>query len=387
MGSYFNLLFSSQDGGTMFFYTLIVLLSTFFASKAQPKAYYGTDKINGGSFLLSFLILCIPMAFTSNGTDTNFYMDYFHNIRTFDDATISNIEIGFQFYIATIHYFIDDPQTFVILSRVIMIVLVFCSIYIMRDKSVLWLAVLGFACVVYFQLFSALRNGLAYSFAFLAYALCVKNKYPLSIVLSVISFSIHRSAIFFLLTILAFVAFEKLDLKMFKRILIPVLILFIVALYFRGKELLTYFIFSDDIYYSKYGGYISDENTSGLMVFFVYIPLVYLYVKFKNLKNLSANFYYLNLFLAGVGFALSVLSYQIGQLARVNPYFSLPFIFYIGYCFLPQSTSSIVENNQTTINAVGGSTVLLLSCYWFIRFAYFVSGIFFSNGLNNFQFF
>lgn len=389
MGSYFNLLFSSQDGGTMLFYTVLVLLSTIFASRAQPRAYYGTNKLHIGSFIISFLILCIPLAFTANGTDTQWYLDYFHDINSLDDATISNVEIGFQIYVAIIHYITDNPQTFIIISRFIMMILVYGAIYYMRDKSIVWLAVLGFACVVYFQFISALRNSLAYSIAFFAYALCANKKYILSILVSAIGFTIHRSSIFFMLTILAFVIFEKIDAKILKRLVIPVLIALIAIIYFKGMDLLTYYIFADSILDSKYGGYISNESTSGLMVFFVYIPIVYVYIKFKKLRHSSAELYHLNLFLAGFGFAMSILSYQIGMLARVNPFFSLPFLFYIGYCFLPQPTANntMVEDKQTVGNALGGSAGLLLSCYWLIRFAYFVSGLFFSNGLNNFHFF
>ena len=378
---FFDILFSN-NGNTLLLYTLLIVFSSFFAWRAQPERYYGTLRIKKGWFGLSFLTLCIFCAFADVGTDTEWYKDFFLDMHSFSECRFGPVELGFQYYNVSLHYITNDPIVYVIISRILMISLVFWCIYMMRDKSIMWLAVLGFSCVVYFQMFSALRNSLAYSMAFLAYALCVKQKNILALVVTTLGISMHRSMAFFAIPIFGYLFVAKFpSSKLLKHsIVLPILVSLLIIMY--GVSIFDLVLASDDVLMGKYGDYVEGKGASGYMSFFVYLPILYVFTNIGRSKSNDANYYILNVYLSIIGFVFALLAYQVGQLTRVAPYFSLPFLFYIGYYI---QTTSKERTKKTNISI--SVFVSLLVLYWLYRYSLFITGLFFSNGLSDYELF
>lgn len=381
MEQFFNLLFSDVYGFTMFIYLCLFALPSLIARSSQPIAFYGTTKMNKINYFISFVVMSVGLVFADNGTDTGWYMNFFDNRVSFVDCEYGAVEIGFQYYNVLIHFITNDAVYFIIITRFIMMICVFGAIYFLRDKSLVWLSILGFAAVVYFQMFSALRNGLAYSMGFLVYAYCVKNKYFLAIIFAILGISIHRSMIMFVAPLTLFLLAIKLAPKTFAKVVVPVLLALIIVVYLYGIDIIQHFLMSDDVLMGKYDGYLDGESTQGVMIFFVYIPIIFIFLDYKYLKSLDLNMFYLNIFLSIIGFAFALLAYQIGQLARVAPYYSLPFLFYIGYYL--QNTLRDRHLSLIKWKLFG----VFISLYWFYRFMTFVSGLFFNNGLYDYKLF
>lgn len=381
MEHFLELLFSNAYGTIIFSYLCLLILPCVFARLSQPNIFYGTLKIKGAFFLLAFIIICLGLAFADNGTDTNWYMNFFEMRAQYSDCEYGAVELGFQYYNVLIHYITDNPVIFIIITRCIMIVCVFAAVYLLRDKTIIWLAILSFAAVVYFQMFSALRNGLAYSMGFLVYAYCVKNKYVPALAFAVLGVAVHRSMLMFVVPLALFSSAMKLAPKIFKKIAIPVLLLSMVVVYFYGMSLIKYFLMSDDVLMGKYDGYLDENTKQGFMIFIVYFPMICLFLDYKYLKQLNSNLFYLNLFLTVVGFAFALLAYQIGQLARIAPFYACPFIFYIGYYL-----QNAYRDRHLPIRSLKLYSTFMI-VYWFYRFSTFISGLFFNNGLDSYSFF
>ena len=377
---FFDILFSN-NGNTLLLYTLLIVFSSLFAWRAQPERYYGTLRVNKGWFGLSFLTLCFFCAFADVGEDTEWYKEHFINMNSFSKCGFGPVELGFQYYNVFLHFITKNPITYIIISRVLMVALVFWGIYMMREKSVLWLAVLGFSCVVYFQMFSALRNGLAYSSGFLAYAFCVKNKNVLALIIAILGISIHRSMAFFVIAIILYLYITKTPFAKLKKQSTFILLMVALLIYYYGTTVFGYVLASDDALMRKYDDYMEGKGTSGYMAFFVYLPLAYVFANFGRPKNIDANYYLLNVYLSIIGFVFALLAYQVGQLTRVAPYFSLPFLFFMGFYV----QTGLKENRKHASSLY--FFVFLIVLYWLYRYSLFVSGLFFANGLNDYKFF
>lgn len=381
MEQFFSILFSSISGSTMFIYLLLLVFSSLFAQASQPAKFYGTPLINKTAYYLTFVILWGALAFADNGYDTDWYMSFFTSKNNFKDCEYGSVELGFQYYNVLIHYITDNSTLFVIISRTIMIVFVFRAIYLLRNKSIIWLSVLGFVAVIYFQMFSALRNSMAYSMSFLVYAYCVKKKYILALLFALIGVSFHRSMILFVGPLFMYILTIKLSPKFFLRLLIPLLIALVVVIYLYGTSILQYFLAFDDTLMNKYDGYFEGETTQGFMILVVYFPLLYVFYNYKYLIEQDRDLFYLNIFISILGFAIALLAYQIGQLTRVAPYYAFPHLFYIGYYIHKVMIEKHKKPNCIKLY------LTFMSVYWFYRFTAFISGLFYSNGLDRYGFF
>ena len=379
MEQYFNILFSFTHGTTMLIYTLLLILSTILARFAQPSEYYGTLEINKVFYVMAFMFLCVGLALADNGTDTKWYMEFFNSRESFNNCDYGAVELGYQYYNVLIHYITDNPIVFVVISRIMMIICVFWSIYILRDKTILWLAILGFAAVIYFQMFSALRNGLAYSLGFLVYSFSVKKKYLLALIFSIIGISFHRSMIIFVIPIVLYFLVIKLAPKLFVRIAVPLLLLTILVIYLYGVSIIEYFLTSDDVLMGKYDSYLHGEGTQGYMIYFVYFPLACVFFDYKYLKELDENYFYLNVFLSIIGFSFALLAYQVGQLTRLQPFFTFPFLFYIGFYLLNSLYDEYFSYQKINL------FMFFFTLYWGYRFTLFISSLFYSNGLDKYS--
>lgn len=187
--------------------------------------------------------------------------------------------------------------------------------------------------------------------------------------------------IMFVAPLTLFLLAIKLAPKTFAKVVVPVLLALIIVVYLYGVNIIQHFLMSDDVLMGKYDGYLDGESTQGVMIFFVYIPIVFIFLDYKYLKSLDLNMFYLNIFLSIIGFAFALLAYQIGQLTRVAPYYSLPFIFYIGYYL----QNTLRDRHLSLIK--WKLFCVFISLYWFYRFMTFVLGLFFNNGLYDYKLF
>lgn len=381
MVQFWNLLFSWEYGTTMLIYTLLIIVSTILAKTAQPSQYYGTTHINKPAFIVMYLFICLGLAFTDNGTDTQWYMDFFRLRMHFSDCTEGGVELGFQYYNVIMHIITDNPVIFIIISRVLMITGIIGAFYLLRDKTILWLGVLGFGAIVYLQMFSALRNGLAYSMGFLVYAYYIKNKNIPALLFAIIGVSLHRSMALFVIPLIIYIMVSKFTPKLYNRMALPFLILSIVGLYFYGSSILQNIISYDDALMNKYDAYFEGKTTQGIMILLNYFPLAYIFLDYKYLRRISPNMYSLNLALSLIGFGFALLAYQVGQLTRIAPFYAIPFFVYIGFYI-----QNLLHDRRKFLFSIR-TCLFFLVVYWGYRFSIFITGLFFSNGLERYSFF
>jgi hypothetical protein len=214
-------------------------------------------------FILS-LALCLALYLRSSdlirGTDSTAYMDLFNEITEYSKLNYQYYmnDYGFSHYSFIVKKFTDNAHYYLFITFFISTLILFISYYIfLKDEQSIFLYLsiifLLFSSSYYLLNLNGIRQGLCLSFVMLSYALYYEKKNVFSIILLLIAFSFHKSAIF------AFIA------------------LFIIAI--RSGQLNPIFIF----YFCTIIGLVI--NADLLIQFFDYLQLDNVAEKIKNFNR------------------------------------------------------------------------------------------------------
>ncbi len=185
--------------------------------------------------ILSFLLLFLFFGFRGLSVlnDTNHYFEDFESRLSSEDFLRQSLfhydmwerfEYGYLVFIRFIGKYIwKDPYSIVPISSFIITigVISFVSRYSNRIGLVLFLSF----CVFLPNYYSAIRQGLAITFFFVAYSFLEKNKYITYIIFVLLAFLFHKSAIvLFLLIPIKFLDFNKRNILLISIIAVSALI-------------------------------------------------------------------------------------------------------------------------------------------------------------------
>lgn len=384
MNNYLGYLFAYDL--SMFIYTIVFISSTILAFISQPSIYYGTKKIKKFPFILSLLFLWLIYAFNDVGTDIPNYRNAFHVYKTWNDCESSPFEFGYLYLNVLIHYFTDDSFIAIAIIKTLILYVAIWAIYRMRDKVVLGFCMLAYISICYFVGFSALRNSLAISISLLAFTYLLDNKYILSIILSVIAFYMHRSAIFFILSVILYIVFFVWFSRLKYIYLLTVFVGIVVVL--CGYNLIEGYVLSNDVLTNKYDDYlVKNDNKMGLLPFILYFPLIIpFYCSYSFYKNHNITFWNINFIWIVIGFSIAILSYQMGSLTRTIGYFACPFLFFLPNYMLNNKKQFIYKKTYPSFYLSNKSMSILLWIYFVYRFSLLISGLYINNGLFDFKF-
>lgn len=336
--SYFSLLFSGDNGGTIFLYTIIFFVSFLLASKSQ-KVVNGNYVFQKSWFFITFLFLWIFFALNDVGADTEQYRYIFSNVTRISDISqvALGVEPGYQFLNYLVHFFTDNPVTGVVILRTIQLVLVFLSFYMLRKDIDIKYAVMAYVAFFYFSSFNILRSSLAGSVGLLSFVLLYKQKDILAFLLAIVGFSFHNSFALFIITLILCELVIKI--KFLNKNVTLVVILASLALLFIlkvGAQYINLFLYTSDFNNGRYDDYTSDVSTAGIFVIFKYLPVFYsLFIlgRFKSKNEAERRWFIMSLVYVFAGFAIAIMGYQIGMLTRAAIYFGSAFLFLIPSSF------------------------------------------------------
>lgn len=224
---------------------------------------------------IMFIVLFVFSGFrhVEMGNDTISYYELFQTLKPWS-FTNRYYEKGFLVFNSIIKSFFDNPQYLFIISSIINLGAIF--IFFKRESQIIWLSIFLFiATRLYFTNISAIRQSLALSVILISFPLFKKNKHLLFILMIIISATLHKSSLFFLV-IYATKYFKISKKTMLISVMISLLIL-----------VLPYSFYEKLPYFSKYLGSIHDnalrpaaiiETITAMMIFSIGL----MYRKEKN---------------------------------------------------------------------------------------------------------
>lgn len=302
---------------------IVVLLSIIFAflSQGYKKTVDGKwINIRGFKpryFILSFLVLGLFCFCVKSGKDITPYVSYY-NSWTIKDIAFTNYEPLYVAISLLLRIFIKNPYIGIGVIKLLSLLLVYASLYLLKDKINLGIATTAYIVLLYIYNFHLLRMMLALGMVFLALSLDLTEKTRWSYLLFIVAFMIHYTSIIVFVVFLCYkIFFKKIN------IVKQGLILGVLLLFYANFNTWFSMITSYESFLSKYQSYVTDQATSGtgLVQIIMFIPiLTVLYLEYKYSKETR---------LYKLGFLLGIMIFFTGSLGYIFPVVSR-----IAYYFL-----------------------------------------------------
>lgn len=336
---------------TQIFYIIIIAISSFFAFKSQIEIdEKGEKKIKFRKifFLLSFLISWFIISFTNIGSD---YENYYYII---DRLTWSNYNIfsseepGMNLVFLIIREIVHNTDVTIFIIKTVTIAIIFYTFYIIKEKLKVGYAVLSYLLLVYLSSFYLITISLAASIVYLAIDLNVyKDKKILPIILILIAAQLHNSAYIVLPMYMMILIFYNNKQVKLKKILICIIYIIIILL---SGFIFNYFSTSvKGFHYNNYG--TNDFSGTGIMVIFMYLPLLLLYSYIKKYnKNEKMNSIFFVLALTSCMF--KILSYRFRVIERMEYYILPLFSNIIPTIIFENNLDKVKDNKKLTVTRV-----------------------------------
>ncbi len=325
----FSLLFDSQHTSTVMLYILIFAFTTIFAFAANKrerllKKTYKQKRINC-FFLISFLIAWFFYAFGNVGADLTMYRSIYASAK-FSDGWIlgAGLETGYRVLNALLHSIVGDEYIGISLIKTIQIILVFASIWMIRDRIHIGYAVMAYMALFYFEAFNLIRISLAAGVCMVSIALLINKKTLMPLLLAILAMSIHTASIVFLVAIIGYLIYQKMyQVKILIRIAVIVAVPVVVLL---SGQIISILVESG-YFMDRYSDYTTNASSIGVMQIVFYFPV---FANLYSLKKLSSDkqnreFYDILFIFSICGFAVAMCGYTVGMLARAAVYFFVPF--------------------------------------------------------------
>lgn len=381
MGSYIDLLFSSEHGLTIVLYTFVFIISSVLGFKCQKQEWYGTKQINTKFFYILFIFLSVFYAFNDVGVDTPHYRYYFDIYTDIDciDEGYGAVEKPYQILNILLHYVFNDNYYAVAFVRVMQLGIFFYALYLLRDKTIIGFSIMAYVAFFYFDSFNLLRSSLSGSLSILSFVYLYKNRYVLTIISALLAVGFHTSALLIIVAIILYYICYETPLKKFHKIIpfLATLILFIF-LYIGGDYINV--LIADDFGGGRYEYYQASSSDIGIFIPIKYLPtFVVIYLLKKKNGDVDINKWLnLNIILIFIGLAIALLSYQIGILGRAAIYFCIPFVFLMPYyCICLQQNNA---QNRLLVHR-------LFIIYYTFMFMTTLGGLYYISEIGPFKFF
>lgn len=362
-------------------YTAIFAVTTFWAFKSQRYAPNGAVVTRGLPFLLAFLTAWAGYVFIHTGRDLPVYLEIYNRAQF--GIHFDGVEPGYLSLNAFLRLFITNEYVGVGVIKTIQLGLVFYSFWIFRDKTRLGFAVMAYMALCYLPSFNVIRISLAASMSLFVLALLYKQHILGAALITCSLFFIHNSSAIFVLTLFLFWVNERAGRwRYLFRIVLGIMTPIIIA----GAGYLISRILATQLLNSRYEtAYANAEGTMGLGQVVFYLPIFWaLYQSFKTADDRERRFIKnIGWVFTIAGFAVALVGYQVGMIARMSVYYMFPFSILVAYYLCEQASQNMLvydcENNtrKRGANLAGVFFLFYFCCRYVIAFSVYwnVSGL------------
>lgn len=358
----------------MWLYLLIFFIPVFFfLSTTQGRNQHG-------SFLFLFLLgLSLFVGFSDmfGGYDRYIYGEFFDNIADvttmkgdYSDSLFYNFyssEIGYTFLNVLISFFTENRYIFILIVTLIIYICLFVSIRKYTENYPL--AVVLFMGLWFFFTFTYLRQVLAATIVWLGIQYVIGRKFLKFLIVFLIGFSMHNSAIIFFP--LYFIPIRKFPPRLIVGVMLVLLILGITSL-----PNLLFEVYESSSIVERHADY---NASGGLRIPYVLEAFFFLYLILKNYKIIptdKSRIVMLNMSLVFCGILLLFVRSENG--GRLSWYYMIGIISTItSIC-----TYKINIKNKVPLFLIGLSLFLYLRIYtgWQVYLNLYPYKTFFTNG-------
>lgn len=317
-------LFRPESCATLVFYSLLTLAIFAMGCLSQRKIP-GSNEIvfQYKWFLVAFAVLWALSFLGDIGTDYEKYKVVYLENPIELVFTDTRMEPGFRLLCFLLKLVIPNADIGMGVIKTITLVLLFYTVYRLRDKIHIGTAIGAYTALFYFDSFNLIRITLASVMVMLAFVLVLENKHWQALLLVLVTVTLHYTALLCLAILGVYYLTRKAKIRtlaiVFAAVLIPVFL--ILGLFSREIAI----AFWQHPLLSKYSSYLAEESSSfGVMQFVFYAPVaaVFLFSKWNG-DNDKRN---LLPILALVGFGVAMMGYVVGMVSRFNIYFGINFM-------------------------------------------------------------
>lgn len=319
---YFQYLFQENSCWTLLFYTALTL-AIFVLGCLSQRRQGNAIVFERKWFFAACALLWAVCFFTNVGTDYPTYVHVYAD-NTWELVvrdTELQIEHGFRLLCYLMRFVIPNADLGLGILKTAMMALMLYAIYRMRNELHMGTALGAYAALFYYTSFSLLRFCFTSAMVLLAWVNFLEGKNKKGLLWLLLAVLLHKTmllcaAVYALYYVTRKVQTKKLFIAL-SALLIPVLLLCRPFL----QWLVTLPLFEKYIYY------VSDEMSFGIMQFVFYAPVaaVFLFSKLPE-KQQSRN---LLPMLALMGFAIAMMGYTVGMVARFYTCFAVNFVILI----------------------------------------------------------
>lgn len=308
----------------------IMLFTTFLASGSQKIQSNGSIKFEPSFFFAAFFIHWFFLAFTRSGTDHDQYIEI---IKTWaEHRLLQGEEPGFNGLLVVLQSLFDNPEIVLFFVKTITIIFYYHAFWLLRKRVSLFFLMLTFNSGLYIWSFVVLGQSMAVALSLIAASLVVLNKkWYLPVLLALLAFTIHASAIVVAVLLFAVSLFNKYNVKIGRKLL--ALMLAGVILIVQMIKIIYGWAIAEIGNLAQYSSYADVEGKgSGLFNYAYYLflfVLLLLPIYRSGMVNRLKNFVILSFM---YGLLSSFSGYYIGS-TRLNYYTYILYLILIPYYY------------------------------------------------------
>lgn len=294
------------------------MLTTTLLAKSSQKYYKnGEFCFKKGLFILAFFIHWIFQAFTNIGTDHDQYIQIIEH----DSAILllRGIEIGFNGLCVLLYSLIRNAEICIFIFKTTTLIVFYTSFYLLRKKADLGLVFFAYNAFLYLYGFYIIAHSLAISLTILAIVLIInEKKWYWSLLLAIIAFTIHSSAVIVAVLLLGVLIIDKFNLKVGLGVLVLGIGVAVFAL--THADFFFQYAVSNVESFEQYANYDESSNAgTGLFNYVLYLYIFLILILPYILSNAPINLRNLAVVLFIMCFTSSIMGYYLGT-ARFNQY-------------------------------------------------------------------
>ncbi len=297
--------------------SLIPVIIVHFCSKNCNR------KLTNLGISLAFLIPLLVSGFRfSIGTDYYSYINGFELIKSGLNVRWANLEIGYLILNKILIFFNLPPQSIMFMTSFLMLFFLFKAL--LKKKSIIPIeyGLLAFLLLFFQSSFNVIRLMLAVSIFFYNISNIENKKIYKYILYSLLATSIHFSA---LITIPLYWIFNffKFDNKLFKRILLYILIIFVFTNFNKVLfSIISNLNFLNLNYYNNYIGNSNDSVRLAIIKTILWVPILIPGVVFYDKCIICEKNFRLYFSLFFIGILINALStFNLTYIDRIANYF------------------------------------------------------------------
>ncbi len=328
-------------------------------------------------FFLSFLILFLTVFFTKSGTDISVYVDFYNN-WTWGDLNDFQIEPANKVLYLVIRSVIPNPYIGLGVVKFLNLLLVYYSIYLLKDKINVGVAIFAYGALLYVYSFHLLRMMTALGLMFVAFSFELCNKRWRCLICLALSVCFHYSAIVGIIGYGFYLFFKLIRTNSWK---VFVLIIVSVTWALFGTYIIIFLVKTIPVL-NKYESYIQQgaHQGSGIMQYVWFIPVAYLL--FRTYPKTKSIFYELACVLGVMTFLVGQLGYSFAVIGRAVYYCYYFFVFYLGY--IDKNKEVISREKFVSYYPFTLTHIMVLYLVIKVLFDIVIGDMFVSNGLTEY---